>query len=600
MPNEAPTTEATSAPTSTPVSASAPSSPAAPRSSFDLTRDPWIPVLRTDGSETELSLTEVFEQAGDVRRLVGDVPTQDFALLRLLLAVLHDAVDGPQEIEDWADLWDDGLPLETLRAYLDTHRERFDLLHPRTPFLQVADLRTAKGEYSALDRIVADVPNNARFFSMRALGAERLGYAEAARWVVHTHAYDPSGIKSGAEGDPRVKGSKGYPQGVGWSGNLGGVYAEGDDLRQTLLLNLIAFDTTNLHTATEPGRDRPAWAHPPTTAAPLRGEQAASRPHGLRDLYTWQSRRLRLHHDEHGVHGVLLAYGDPLTARNMHLREPMSTWRRSPAQEKKLREATVYLPREHDPARAAWRGLGSLVTGEVRGADQRQEAAAYVRPRVLDWVARLTVDGYLPHGYLVRARLAGAVYGTQQSVIDEIVDDAVAMPVVLLDEQNRELARAAVGAVTDAEEAVTALGDLATGLAQAAGADGEGPRATARDRGFGDLDGPFRTWLRSLAPVTGQSSGQTADGATDDPLEDPSYPMEQRRAWQFTAREIVSRLGDELIDSASEASWEGRVLETKSGAFWLNTSSVDLRFRRALRKCLPLTNSDDATEEEEQ
>ncbi|MET9711888.1 type I-E CRISPR-associated protein Cse1/CasA [Nocardiopsis alba] len=559
---------------------------------FDLTRRPWIPVLRDDGMEVELSLIEVFEQAGRVRRLVGDVPTQDFALLRLLLAILHDVLDGPREIEDWAELWDGGLPLDDVRSYLDTHAERFDLLHPSTPFLQVADLRTKKGEYSALDRMVADVPNGARFFTMRAHGAERLGYAEAARWVVHAHAYDPSGIKSGAEGDPRVKGGKGYPQGVGWAGNLGGVYVEGADLRETLLLNLIAFDTPQLKV--DPELDRPAWAHSPLSAAPLGKVQAASRPHGPRDLYTWQSRRLRLHHDEEGVYGVLLAYGDPLSPRNMQLHEPMSSWRRSPAQEKKLREGTIYLPREHDPARAAWRGLGALVTGKVRGAEQRQEAAEQVRPRVLEWIARLGNHGYVTTGGVVRARLVGAVYGTQQSVIDEIVDDAVAMPVLLLRDGNRELAVTAVDAVNDAEDAVTALGDLATGLAQAAGADGEGPRATARDRGFGALDHPFRSWLRGLA-------------VGEEALDDPLYPTHRRRDWQRELREIVVRLGEELIESASDASWEGRVIETKGGAFWLHASSVDLRFRRALNKCLPLatsdttpaTDSDDSTEEEQ-
>ncbi|MBR8740171.1 type I-E CRISPR-associated protein Cse1/CasA [Nocardiopsis sp. MG754419] len=585
MPNEASTAVAT------------PDSATSPPPHFDLTRRPWIPVLRTDGVETELSLIEVFEQAAQVRRLVGDLPTQDFALLRLLLAILHDAIDGPRSIEDWGELWDDGLPLEETRAYLDTHRERFDLLHPDTPFMQVSGLRTAKGEYSALDRIVADVPNGARFFTMRADGARRLDHGEAARWLVHAHAYDLSGIKSGAEGDPRVKGGRGYPQGVGWAGHLGGVYAEGDDLRQTLLLNLIAFDTKNFDTDAGPEPDRPAWVHPPATAAPLSGAAAGSRPYGVRDLYTWQTRRVRLQHDAEGVHGVLLAYGDPLSPRNMQLREPMSAWRRSPAQEKKLREATVYLPRDHDPARAAWRGLGALVTGRVRGGDQRQEAAEYVRPRIVDWIARLTVHRYLPRGHLLRVRLAGAVYGTQQSVVDEIVDDSVAMPMILLHQEHEELAREAVDAVTDAEDAVTALGDLATGLAQAAGADGDGPRGTARDRGFGELDEPFRDWLRRLAQGGGEDTG------TGLPLDDPRYPREQRRTWQFTVRSIVSRLADELIASASEASWEGRVLETKSGAFWLNTSSVDLRFRRALRTALPLTipdtDSDNGTEEQQ-
>ncbi|WP_190394719.1 type I-E CRISPR-associated protein Cse1/CasA [Nocardiopsis deserti] len=550
--------------------------------SFDLTSRPWIPVQRLDGTEAELSLTEVFEQAAQIRRLVGDVPTQDFALLRLLLAVLHDAIDGPEDIEDWADLWNGGdgdLPADRVRDYLREHRDRLDLLHPTAPFLQVPDLRTAKGEYSSLDPIVADVPNNARFFTMRAHGAERLGFAEAARWLLHAHAYDTSGIKSGVVGDPRVKGGKVYPQGVGWSGNLGGIHVEGDDLRATLLLNLLPRDTDNLRSRPD---DRPAWRRAPATAEAIGGAEAQTRPHGLRDLYTWQSRRVRLHHDGESVHGVLLAYGDPLTPRNKHDREPMTAWRRSPAQEKKLGEEQVYLPRDHDPARSAWRGLAALVTGRVRGAEQRREAAKVVRPRVLDWIARLTVEEHLDKGFLVRARLVGAVYGTQQSVIDEIVDDTVAMPVVLLHEQDSTLGQTAVDAVNDAEEAVMVLGDLATALAEAAGAETEAPRATARDRGFAELDEPFRKWLRDLRP-------------SDNPL----YPDEQRRTWQLTAHEIVSRLGAELMDTAGEAAWTGRVVATKNGSAWLTASRADLRFRSALRRALPLTNTDHSPQEEQ-
>ena len=549
--------------------------------SFDLTARPWIPVQRLDGQETELSLTEVFAQAADIRRLVGDVPTQDFALLRLLLAILHDVVDGPREVEDWEELWEDGIPADRVRHYLTEHRDRFDLLHPITPFFQVADLRTGKGGHSSLDPIVADVPNGSRFFSMRAHGAERMAFAEAARWVVHAHAYDTSGIKSGAVGDPRLKGGKVYPQGVGWAGNLGGVYVEGDDLQQTLLLNLIPFDIGNLRIDAD--RDAPAWRHPQGTAEPLTGVEAAVRPYGLRDLYTWQSRRIRLHHDGEQVHGVLLAYGDPLTARNKHRHEPMTAWRRSPAQEKKLRESEVYLPREHDPSRSAWRGLGALVAGYDRYGEQRHEAAKLVRPRVLDWLSQLThVHHVLDKDFLVRARLVGAIYGTQQSVIDEIVDDAVAMPVVLLHDLDNILTRTAIDAVTDAEEAVTVLGDLATALAEASGAEGEGPRAKARDRGFAELDEPFRKWLRDLRPS-----------------ENPLYPTEQRRRWQLTVHQVVSWLGDELMDTAGEAAWTGRVVSTKKGSVWLTASRADLRFRAALRATLPLTKVSQPSEEEQ-
>ncbi|MGW9212327.1 type I-E CRISPR-associated protein Cse1/CasA [Embleya sp. NPDC055664] len=533
--------------------------------SFDLLTRPWLPVRRKDGSEDELSLKDVFAQAGDLRRLVGDVPTQEFALLRFLLAIAHDALDGPEDIDAWADLWDSEDPFAAVPAYLDRHRERFDLLHPSTPFYQVADLHTAKNEVASLNRIVADVPNGDPFFAMRMPGVERLGFAEAARWLVHTHAFDVSGIKSGAVGDPRVKGGKGYPQGVAWAGNLGGVHAEGDTLRRTLLLNLIAGDADTVRADKD---DRPAWRRDHCGPAATDAEDLASRPSGVRDLYTWQSRRVRLHHDAQGVHGVVLAYGDPLVARNMHVSEPMTGWRRSPAQEKKLGRPLIYLPREHDPTRAAWRGLAALLpAGREQGtAEQRQDAASVISPRVLDWVARLSTEGILDGGQLIRARIVGAVYGTQQSVIDEVVDDGVTMAVVLLHESDRRFGRAAVEAVADADGAVMALGDLATALAQAAGEEPDPRRATARDLGFGSLDRAFRHWLQHL-------------GDSDDPIA-------SRREWQRRAHRIIADLGEDLVTAAGDAAWEGRMVDGKGGPQWLTASLAHLRFRTRLNKAL--------------
>ncbi|WP_173668172.1 type I-E CRISPR-associated protein Cse1/CasA [Thermobifida fusca] len=546
--------------------------------SFNLITQPWLPVQYRDGTEKELSLLEVFKQAPLLRRLVGDVPTQEFALLRFLLAILHDAIGGPEDSDEWAELWtqdeaEQQLPFDCIASYLEQYYHRFDLLHPTTPFFQVADLHTQKNDVFSLDRIVADVPNGELFFTMRARGVDRLSFAEAARWLVHAHAYDTSGIKSGAVGDPRAKGGKGYPQGVSWAGNLGGILVEGANLYETLLLNLVAFDTDNLIVTPE---DRPAWRQPPTTAAPADDEELAQRPYGLCDLYTWQSRRIRLHYDADGVYGVLLAYGDPLAPHNKHNHEPMTAWRRSPAQEKKLKKPQVYLPREHDPTRSAWRGLGALVAGEASGAEQRGEAAAIVRPRILDWVARLVNEGFLPEDYFIRTRLIGVSYGTQQAVIDEIVDDHVAMAVVLLHERDSGLGRTAIKAVEDAEKAVTVLGGLAADLAKAAGADPETPRAAARDRGFGMLDGPFRTWLATLAPGTDAT--------------------ERRRAWQQKAHRIISDLGRQLVAEAGEAAWNGRVIKGKNTDVWLNASRADLKFRAELKKELPMATSEQTGE----
>ncbi|MFJ5229887.1 type I-E CRISPR-associated protein Cse1/CasA [Kitasatospora sp. NPDC088391] len=532
---------------------------------FDLTGQEWIPVLLTDGRESELSLREVFEQATRIRRLACEIPTQEFALTRLLLAIAHDALDGPGDTEEWADLWEDPRALHPVLPYLEEHRDRFDLLHPHTPFYQCAGLRTGKDEVFSLNRIVADVPNGNPFFTARFPGVERITCAEAARWVVHAQAYDTSGIKTGVEGDPRAKAGKAYPQGPAWAGNLGAVLAEGTDLWETLLLNLIATD----HWSTVHG-DLPAWRRPPSR--PGAAGDLASRPAGPRDLYTWQSRRIRLHADHDGIHSVVLTYGDPLTPQNRFDAETMTGWRRSPAQEKKLGRPLVYMPREADPARAAWRGLGSLIASAAPLQGAAADPAPELRPGLVHWLARLEADEILPKGRRMRLRTFGAVYGTQQSVIDEITGDAVAFALVVLSERDPQLGVTAKTAVADADLAVRALGDLASDLARAAGSESETPRATARDAGFGALDGPYRLWLAAIR-----------DG--DD-------PTVLRTDWQQQTRRIVSALADDLIARAGDTAWEGRIVATTKGEAWLNTDSADLWFRGRLKRVLALALPD--------
>src|SRR5947199_72580 len=120
-------------------------------------------------------------------------------------------------------------------------------------------------ETAELSKLISDVPNGAPMFTTRIGGDLSVPYAEAARWLVHCQAFDPSGIKAGAVGDDRVKGGKGYPIGVAWSGLLGGVLLEGRTLKETLLLNLIAADFDVC--GRDPAVDLPVWERPPVTAA---------------------------------------------------------------------------------------------------------------------------------------------------------------------------------------------------------------------------------------------------------------------------------------------------------------------------------------------
>lgn len=533
---------------------------------YDLVERPWILVRRGDGQVAEVSLLELFAHAHELRGVLGEIPTQSFAIVRVLLAIMHRAVEGPRDAGEWSALWrSPTLPVDDIAGYLDHFRDRFDLLSPKTPFYQVADLRTGKGEVTGLDRLIADVPTGERFFTTRlGAGIERLSFAEAARWVVHCQAYDPSGIKSGAVGDPRVKGGRGYPIGTGWAGALGGVLAEGATLRETLLLNLIPEDRLPEPPSED---DLPAWERDPQGPAPEFPDDY--RPAGPLQLYTWQSRRIRLFHDADGVYGVLVANGDPMKPQNRHRIEPLSVWRRSQAQEKKTGDVPTYMPLEHRPERAIWRGLETLLLDTWHQASGK-DAAAYLRPALLNWLDTARGTGVLDAGYHVRTRAVGMRYGSKSTTTTEIIDDAVDMAVVLLGD--RELRATAIDAVADAEAYAQALGDLASNLAEAAGGDGAGPRDRARELAYQQLDRPFRVWLASLGPDT--------------------EPTRARQAWQRTADDIIRRLGRELVDQAGPVAWRGRDVRGRH----VSTPEADLWFRGKLRTILTAANLTEATE----
>lgn len=530
---------------------------------FELTHRPWIPAQFLDGSEREVSLIGVFHEARRIRRLAAEMPTQEFALLRLLVAITHDALRGPKDFETWEELWHSPSPFAPVPGYLCAYRERFDLLHPSTPFFQVASLRTAKGDIASLNRIVADVPNGDPFFTMRFPGVDRLGFAEAARWLVHAHAFDPSGIKSGAIDDPRVKSGKGYPQGVAWAGNLGGVMVEADTLHETLLLHLIAAGTAGQH---HDPRDRPAW-RASVPSGPDAAFDLVERPYGVRDLYTWQSRRVRLHFDAEGVYGVVHAYGDPLEPHNRHKAEPMSGWRRSRTQEAKRGEPLVYMPREHDPVHRAWRGLTGLLVG-ARRTTPPQERPEYLRPGLIDWISRLSTHGALPPKRLIGVRIVGAWYGTQQSVIDGTVDDRVVIPAVLLHEGGEQFRRTVIGALSDMDTAVAALGHLAADLAHASGSRRAPVQAAAQDLGFDALDAPLRNWLREI--------GESSD------------PCEHRRRWAHRLCALVTELAEDLLTNRGFNVRQGRDHESHNGPSPRDDTAAEERFRTVLQRVLAL------------
>ncbi len=532
---------------------------------FDLISERWILARHLDGRVEQLSILDTFASAHELAGVVGEIPTQTFAITRLLLAILHRAVGGPADDDQWAELWQrPELPVEQVRSYLAEYRDRFDLLHPSQPFFQVADLHTAKDETFGLERLIADAPTGRPYFTTR-LGASlsSIELAEAARWLVHCQAFDPSGIKSGAVGDSRVISGRGYPIGVAWSGLIGGILCEGPTLRETLLLNLIArdFDEDSFTEA-----DQPVWERPPQTA---QEEVPGGRPvSGPPDLYTWQARRIRLATKGNRVTGVLICNGDKLEPRNLHRLEPMTVWRRSANQEKLRGLSLVYMPRQHDPERSLWRGIAALLPSQA-SRKQYREGALQLAPASLHWLGHLQYYGLLPKDYVVRTRALGMQYINQSALVGEIIDDSLTMNVIVLSEASQDLGEQIATGAAAIETGVRALADLASNLAVAAGGESEPPRAAVRAAGFAAVDQEFRRWLAELGP------------ATD--------PLPARAQLNELARKALLELGRQLLASASPQAWTGRTANKRL----VCTPLADSWFRREIYSLFPIDQTTD-------
>lgn len=542
---------------------------------YNLLDEPWIPVRLLDGTIADVGLLELLRRTTEIADLACELPTQSIAIQRLVLAIAY-RVAPPRDARDWVRQWDEGAPTEQMIEYLERWRDRFFLFGGRFPFMQVADLRTAKEAVSGLEKLIADVPNGEQFFTTRhGCALACIPPSEAARWLVHAQAYDPSGIRSGAVGDSQVKGGKGYPIGPSWCGHLGLVWLKGKELDETLVLNLVPTDAAQLRgveSSTEWGAC--SWEVSEAESA-VRGDYSLLDPSGTpRDisiprLLTWHSRRVRLVGNREGVTGVVLAQGDKLAPQQMHRYEPQSLWRYSTPQSKKFKQ-DVYMPRKYEAGRALWRNLpGTLPTvTTVQGVD-KQPKQEFLPSATLSFHYQLdnaSIETAYPK--VMRIQAVGVTYGPQEATFEDIYSDELTLSVAVMRVEHEDLSAEIDRQVRLTEEIARDVGNLAANLARAAGESGEGAGDGARDRAkelfFSAVDTDFRTWLTQ---VDGRESARDAG-----------------RRWECTLRQHATDVQAVLVRGASSSAIIGR----DTGRGYMNVGIAENYFRAALNKHLPL------------
>jgi CRISPR system Cascade subunit CasA len=250
--------------------------------SFNLTTKPWIPVIGHNGCLRLVGIRDAVVQAHELVE-ISDEPPVTASLIRLLLAVVIRVLSGPASPEAWAEAWRAGrFDPAAVESYLGRWQDAFDLFHTERPFLQspgLADefLRAP----SLLDPSRARGNNPTLFDHSLDDSPVPLSAAEAARWLVTTHAFAAGGLVS------REKSQGPSANAAPLSGSLVFVVS-GHSLFETLLLNTPIYDPATEQPYPALAEDLPAWEREPAALPRVRD------PAGWLDLLTYTSRRVRL------------------------------------------------------------------------------------------------------------------------------------------------------------------------------------------------------------------------------------------------------------------------------------------------------------------
>jgi CRISPR system Cascade subunit CasA len=351
---------------------------------FNLVDEPWIPCLGLDGQRRMCGIEAALVSAHELDSILEESPLVTAALHRLLLAILHRALRGPQTEEEWASSWRDGTgswDRDEVRAYLRRWYGRFFLLDGERPFDHASGRCPVdfKDPYVLAQHIPYE--SDATLF-------EHFCYADdhkmpptlAARLVVACQSFALGGLVTRQKRDsPSAR--------AGPLANCAVLIVKAPNLFQTLALNLhkLNYDDEEPFPG-DAAKDAPVWERDEPL---LPGERL---PFGYLDYLTWNSRRVWLKHQEGPsgelwVTGAVIMEGPSPQGNTRRGRETMVVFEKRPRAKPK---DDPWPPVGSDERRALWRESHALF------ASFERTDAGRSRSRICDWLSDLVYEGRLP------------------------------------------------------------------------------------------------------------------------------------------------------------------------------------------------------------
>lgn len=428
-------------------------------SEFNLLDEGWISVVTDYKGTTKLvGMKEFFKDAHSYIALAGDTKTQDFAVMRFLLAVLHtvfsryDADGKPyemielnkrmQQVEEvyeedesdykdalmdtWKDLWNKGKFPEIVDEYLEAWRDRFYLFDGKYPFYQVtkdffndcklysnqgAAKEAGRISFKTINRKISETGKKVAIFSMVSGNDSELkgelSSAQLTRWLIHYMAYSVTPDKTKIKSYLDIKDIEKYDGHKGWQNSIGAIHYKTDNLFMTLLLNLILVHPDDKF------RNKiqtPAWELTPEEN--IRFYLNNNNINNLARLYTDYSRAVYIS-NERDENGRFLNIAQlPALDKKNNLLECMTIWGRN-----KNDVEEKWYPIENKPYESLWRNFGIIYLNNL------YESEHFRSPSIVDWFRRISKE--TSDERYIKLSAVGINSATASNLMKNDIDDEI-------------------------------------------------------------------------------------------------------------------------------------------------------------------------------
>lgn len=486
--------------------------------SFNLVKNPWIKVVEKEsGHETKVSLEDAFRNSQKYLCLSGDMKFQDLAVMRFMLAILttvytrFDADDNPYEwieldddmrfvrlvdeydeddlLDTWEKLYGQGHFSDAVVEYLYKNIDAFDMFSER-PFYQVTGkeydsfvtekISTGKGTVSVkqINRRISESNNSPSLFSPKSeQKKDSFSMDELVRWIITYQNYTGTADKT------KMKGMKDSIS-SGWLYKLSPVYADGNSLFETLVLNLVLVNQID--------RDNyvnqvPVWENDSLDGYVESIKRLVS-PDNIAALYTTWSRLMHIEWEDDKP--TIYVVGLPVLDNKNAFIEPMTVWTN------KKDDIVPYTRSKKNVNKAMWRDFGMYVNAD--GKEDRRE------PGIVAWLRELKENGCIDRMKLLSLDSIFVISdgSASNTPIMEVFNDMNINASVLFDEgENRWPRRIEDTIVTTqnvADDYIKMVNKV--GLIRFHG-DNRQAGSFSKKYGLGFYDGlnvPFKNWLSGL------------------------------------------------------------------------------------------------------